>query len=140
MKRPAPVTAAIIAMSILLLIPLMSFLGPNSSKANRMAVTLQSIMHGIPLAGLLLRKNWARIYSIVLSLFWAVTMVGVSIWVSGRHLAAPILPTAILMSSLLCWLAYSLAKGVGVKEYFVSGSRATEPALKGPTNGCTRKG
>lgn len=133
MKRPAPVTAAIVTLSIILLLSLVSLTAVphhHVTVAFLLAAPITPLLHGVPLAGLIRRRRWSRLSSVIVLALWAAAFFMLSVY-SATKLKAPLqMIPGLTAGGLLTWLCISLLRNQDVRSYLVPSVKeagGTEP-------------
>ncbi len=137
MKRPASVTSAIVVLSIILGICVLTYTSIRREQFTLGTLFLAPVMpllHAVPLYGLLRRRSWSRAFAAAVLGLWAAGFLGIAVWEAvGRHQPVQMLP-GLLGTGLLVWLVVSLLRNPDVPVY-LERSVATTPPPSGSVPG-----
>jgi len=121
MKRPPAVTSSIVVLSAFIVVFVISFVAELTKGPPLAAVAgfVYIILHLLPLIGVILRRNWGRIWTITVLIVWGLAFIGVGIYMLAKRGSWPGLAIELMVSGLLFWQVVALLK-TETKNYFSS--------------------
>lgn len=126
MKKPASVVATLILFGLFILMGVLTVVKNSPTDFGGLLAGLaMPILFLIAWIGVFLKKGWARIYSTVLIILFALLMLVLPFLDKGEQ--QPIIEQVVfmaIMDAFLAWWAYSLCLGKASIEYFRSGTTA----------------